>query len=203
MRGLLVVAMVLAFASAFGAVDLTVVDTGAPPNGSGTTLNVAQWQASQFSILQAGTITSVEGWIAATVAGAIQIRLYADGGHAPGTALNTTSFNAISSEGQWQGAAVSWAVTPGTYWLGYEVLPNSTYAGYMPRPAPHPLGNEASTVNGGAYQESNGLDIGVRVHESVANVPDRGSTAAMLFLTVSLLLTHKHLRVRNAAAMIF
>ena len=141
-----------------------IVDTGpGPVNVGGVALGDGQSLAGEFTIGQQYTITDVEGWIGDIGFGGstATVAIYTDGGSIPGTELFSAGFS-VGATDAWYGASgLSWLLDAGTYWVSYEVRAGDTLDGYMPGPAPSPLGAYAYTTNGDWFSDP--LNIGVRI----------------------------------------
>jgi hypothetical protein len=125
------------------AAQTLLIDTGSPTNpAGGTSLGATgakncspppscgqsfQFWAGQFTLAHAATITSVQGWMGAIfTGGSLAVKIYADGGGIPGTALYAQTYNVPSGfvDG-WFPFAFSNpnpSLTAGTYWLAFERL---------------------------------------------------------------------------------
>jgi hypothetical protein len=161
----------------------TIVDTGPGPAAGVARLYAGQWLAAEFSLSVASTITDVQGWIGCTPDprlpcgdGTATAVIYTDGGEVPGTQLFAGAFNgdvAFDFDGP---SGLSWLLTPGTYWVAFEVQAGQTLDNSMGVPSSAPLGNEAfrqPVFNGGAYSELDSIDIGVRIFgDPVTAVPE-------------------------------
>jgi hypothetical protein len=181
-----------------------LVDTGAPTTPQ-TSLFAAgnqncspkpsctqsfQFWAGQFTLAHAATITSVQVWMGPIFSGgALTVKIYADGGGIPGTALYAQTYNVPS------GFVDGWfpftfsnpnpSLTAGTYWLGVEpvTFTGSSGTGFstnMDGGAPQPLAhyavwNQANFINqfGNGYRAfaTNLFSFGMRV--AGLNYPDQ------------------------------
>jgi len=181
-----------------------LVDTGAPTTPQ-TSLSAAgskncspqpscgqsfQFWAGQFTLTHAATITSAQVWMGPIfVSGSLTVKIYADGGGIPGTALYAQTYNVPSGfvDG-WFPFAFSNpnpSLTAGTYWLGFEpvTFTGSSGTGFstnMDGGAPQPLAhyavwNQANFINqfGNGYRAfaTNLFSFGMRVAGS--SYPDQ------------------------------
>ena len=164
----------------------TIVDTGTPASASGPNLYAPQSLAAEFTVAGTYVVTSILGWIDVFTPGAFDVALYADGGEVPGSELYRITTMHLSATGlaDWRGAsALSWTITPGTYWVAFEA---TSFSGYFPSPAPSPLVNEALRCNAahcpGTYSPLDSLDLGIRiVGDELGSVPVP-EPASMAFL---------------------
>jgi hypothetical protein len=160
-----------------------IVDTGPGFNDAGgTSLVLFQWLAGEFTVTEGFSITDISGWMGVDNSGTLQVSLYSDGGDVPGASLfsQQTFINAKhGSLPTWHGVSnLGWLIGPGTYWVAFEVLPGSSFIGYMPGGAPFPLSNYAFASSGVWFSEE-GVNYGWRIN---------GTPAAPVSETSSLLL---------------
>ncbi len=164
----------LAVAGAAGAI--TIVDTGPGPSEGGWDLLDRQFLAAEFSIGAAHTVNRVQGWMIAGEGGTGTgtAAIYTDGGEIPGTELFSEAFSVpqVEVEGAgWYGpSGLNWSLLAGTYWVAFEVRGEQTLNTVMPSPSLSPLESEAFTLFG-TWNESDSLDIGVRIFADEARVP--------------------------------
>jgi hypothetical protein len=125
--GLFVVAF--SFCCAISAHAYYVVDTGEGTNlngGYGWSLDNSnpQWLAGKFSLNQAYSINSVEGWIGiVTDAGTGRISIYGDAGQIPDAAdlKFSQDFLVDLAQPSWQGiSGLDWDLAAGSYWVAFE-----------------------------------------------------------------------------------
>lgn len=160
--------------SALQAHAVLLVDTGSPPPSiGGVALDTDQSLGASFDVPYATTITEVEGFIRSSFGGLLSANLYA--GAPGGTAL----FAAVREvpdtiSPQWESfGQLDWTVAAGTYTLTFEPI---TFSGYMPTPAPSPLGDEWNQTLNRPWEETGGVNgLGIRVH--VTHVPEPASWA--------------------------
>ena len=116
-----------------------IVDTGpGSTTGGGSALNGSQWLAGRFSVTNAQTVTSVEGWFGEVMEGTITAAIYTDNGSGvPITELFSSQF-ILDNPSQdpivnaWDGAFdLRWLLNPGTYWLSFEVRADDTAIGWI------------------------------------------------------------------------
>lgn len=157
------------------AAQTILVDTGAPTNPSaGTSLQSAgsqncspqpscgqsfQFWAGQFTLAHAATISSVQGWMGEIFSGgSITVKLYADGGGVPGTAIFSQTYTVPAFAASASGALIGWfpfafsspqpTLAAGTYWVAFEPIAftGTTGEGFstnMDGGAPSPLAHYA------------------------------------------------------------
>ncbi len=151
----------------------TIVDTGSGTAfGSTWGLSGGQFLAAEFSVTDATTITSIEGWLE-DLGGSATIALYSDGGNVPGAELFSSGFSSTGAVGDfiWMGlSGLSWNVSAGTYWVAYEVRAGDTYSGRMQGASTNPIITEAF-YDGVSWAQFDALDIGVRVSGDISAVP--------------------------------
>ena len=149
-----------AFAPVAHADTIVFTGHGQGPN-FGWSLFEFQWLAGEFTVAEAYTVTSIEGWIVAEyIPGDVTVRLYSDGGDIPGTPLFADTIQIESTSAAWAGPTnLEWIISPGTYWAAFE--PGS-FSGLMPFPSPNPVPNEAVGSAAG-YQAEDSLDFGLRI----------------------------------------
>ena len=197
------IACAIILAAAPGAASAAlIIDTGAPVAlGSGWSLFGTgasfQFLAAKFSLVSVTTITGIEGFIGSGAGGTFHIGL-ADGADAPRNTVDAGGFytkraTAGVSEGAWYGiSGVNWSLAAGDWWVYFAVLPNGhamnteggddTLTGYMPKPAPNPLLDEAFiSQSTGGWLGSDSLDIGVRIYDNtIGGVPEPAAWALMI-----------------------
>ena len=143
-----------------------LIDTGAPTsnaNGAGiynTGTTNYEYLAGQFTLSQAASISSVEGWMQVGVGGSVNVNIYAGNGPVgfagdiiPGTSIFVQSFSIpvspFGSSGGWVSFPLS-APNPvlpaGTYWVSFEPTAGN-FNGVMFDGAPTPLPNYAYNFN--------------------------------------------------------
>ncbi len=156
----------------FARADL-IIDTGETPNPvvSGWALYDEQWLAGRITLTQAYTITGIEAWLWETaLPGDITVAVYGDGGDIPDVSaplFNTVFFadGVGGNTASWLGPhGLNWNLGPGNYWIALEVHTPGTPDFTMPDPVPAPLDRYATFIAGGSWNNSDGLDFGVRVH---------------------------------------
>lgn len=168
-----------------------VVDTGPGfADGYGWSLDNSnpQWLAGKFSLNQAYTLTSVEGWIGVVTGGydypntgTARISIYGDGGQLPNVLdlIYSQEFYVGVTDQSWQGIfGLDWDLGPGSYWVAFENPLGSPLYGHMPGASDNPLGDEAYTYSGG-WSEYDDLDLGVRIAADGAVVPEPASLSLL------------------------
>jgi hypothetical protein len=152
----LLAAVAIQFALFFGS-DLAradaIVDTGStgPLTGNSGALYGSQWLAAEFTLPASATISDIRGWIYSGFGG----QYYGSGGDltiaiytntnsatnnvfntisAPGSVLYSTSVNVPNNAPLgWIGpSGLNWDLSPGKYWVAFEVQAGSSFFGYMP-----------------------------------------------------------------------
>jgi hypothetical protein len=185
-------AAAFALAAPAAAGEIQIVDTGDPTqtNGGYTLLNdtaipgfPAQSIAARFTVDQDLVITSIKGWVGRFSPGpsTYHITLYTDGpgpNHwVPGAKLYTVG---LSDGGPGNGYIgtdnLNWAVTAGTYWVGFEVLSTDTLFGFMPYFVPKPL--QEAIGRPGAYNPAPGAPGSA--FQIAGSVPEPGTWALMI-----------------------
>ena len=186
MRTRLAIALVAVLVPAGVRADpVTIVDTGAGPSGlPAFSFYSGQWLAAEFDVGSPTVITGMQGWMQLGSGGALRLALYSDGGDVPGSALAVRNGVVAAGSADWRGFTdLAWPVSPGTYWVGFEVPAGSRLSGSMPFPSPRPLPNGAAAHgdSGMRYFSANDLTIGVRIfgEPDPAPVPE---PASMLLL---------------------
>ncbi|MEM7469016.1 MAG: hypothetical protein AAF387_19330 [Pseudomonadota bacterium] len=162
---------------------ISIVDTG-PGNASGnlfTNLRVDAGVriAGMFTADKTYIIDSIEGWfgsdgfIFSSDAGDLTFSIYNEIGGFPGTIVNTITVNTpnlITS--QWFGpSSLDWYVTPGVYWIAFEVPDDSTFSAITVQNVPSPLDKYSNY-----YDSQWGTDFGefsfaARIQGSSFQVP--------------------------------
>jgi hypothetical protein len=174
---------------------IRIVDTGS--SGPTATHSVdwnTQWVAAEFTTVTDVRITSVEGWIVprgiARLGGSLRISLLADGGNIPSVPLfsTTTEIPGVGAAGWYGRSGLSWQIQPGSYWLSFEPLAETSFG--MSGATAAPLTNGASAIlrdecdyrdrSCWSWSPAPELDLGVRISaESSAPIPEPGSLALL------------------------
>ena len=189
-----ILALVLLSPTVAAAGPVTIVDTGQGtstwaalvgirPAGGGLP-EAEQWLAGEFLVASPVTITSIEGWMYVDQSGQLAVKVYSDGGDAPGSELFGSAFSVTQDwQAVWVGATgLSWALDPGAYWVAFQSYDPSVGA-YMPGEAPSPLVNEAYIYDfTGSWLGGDHLDLGFRILGESPNetVPDPGFSVILL-----------------------
>lgn len=177
-----------------------LVDTGAGLGGSNvigsnSLFNSApnfEYNAGQFTLSQASTIQSIQGWMQVITPGSLNVKIYAGNstgyGHViPGTAVYSQTYTPLATgvEG-W----VSFPLTApyltlpaGTYWVSFEPAAGAFFA-EMTGGVPSPLANYAFLVNGNLNWVNSPLNLGFEVFGTQLPAASMG-TAARTILTGS------------------
>jgi hypothetical protein len=189
-RGLLVVLMVVVIPASLRADPITIVNTGPGPSSfPGFSLGGLQWVAVQFPVTRPAVITAAQGWMIVSVGGFLDLSLYRDGGETPGDLLFRNRGRVDSGNADWRGlSTLTWPVTPGTYWIGFEVRGPDAMSGALPFPSERPLRNGALVDREQAdqsYQPADGIaQMGLRIFAVTASpVPE---PASILLVTTGL-----------------
>jgi hypothetical protein len=200
--------LMFSISAAYGE-PISLINTGAPLVGwdfvgNQPRLNAAQWLAAEFTVPQGAAMTSIEAWMGcpwrvSCSAGDLTIRLYDDGGDVPGTTLfSQTTFVTPpdssrqvdpraqgAAEGSWHGISdLNWLVSPGTYWIAFEVPPESPFFWVMGG-ASHPLPIEAfkPTQLDLGYLQHDRLNLGIRIGATTSDAPVPEPATLMLVFT--------------------
>jgi PEP-CTERM motif len=175
-------AAALAFASATLATPAMasfIVDTGTPaPSNTRYVLGPSQSLAGIFTLANATTISSVEGFIFGRGNNGT-VSIYVGGSFfSGGPPIFSSSFSTVGPLDSWQGVyGRNWLLTPGTYWAAFS----SDGGDAMLGTAPSPLSNYAFTSSGNWFQFP-GLNLGIRIADSTAGaVPEPATWAMLLF----------------------
>ena len=107
--------------------------------------------------------------------GMLGLSLYQGGGAVPGPLLFRSVGVVGSGHAAWRGlAGLTWPVTAGTYWIGFEPPGRTGMSGAMPYPSARPLENGAAahSDSGFRYFEANEVkQIGARIVADTADTP--------------------------------
>ena len=169
MKQRVIIACIVLLVSAPLRANRFIVNTGPGPEGlPGFSLGGLQWVAVEFEVTEPATITRVDAWVLAYREGTLDFSLYSDGGEVPGELLfRSRGFINSGNVAEWQGvSSLSWTVTPGTYWIGFEARDAGRMAGALPFPSKRPLVNGAlvDLESGETYVESDGVaQMGLRI----------------------------------------
>jgi len=107
----------------------------------------------------------------------LTLAIYADGGEVPDGSRELFSKTFSVGAGNsydWYGLSdLTWTLSPGTYWVAFEVRPGDSYSGLMASGAPNPLPNAAYVPSGFyGYLANDSLKLGIRIEENPAPVPE-------------------------------
>jgi hypothetical protein len=165
-------ALVFGCASAL-AQSAVVVDTGTPPEQLGYSFDKYQYFAGEFSLAQALTVDSIEGYFG-TRAGNVAISILSDGGNIPGSTVQFTT-NLVTTDGDtaWNGVSgLGWSLAAGTYWVSFAPsFAAGSSSNAMPGFAPNPLSGYAYFSAGSNTWSPIDYAVGVRI-ETAAAVPE-------------------------------
>ncbi|MBW2423863.1 MAG: PEP-CTERM sorting domain-containing protein [Deltaproteobacteria bacterium] len=168
-----------------------VVDTGPGAETGGLTLTQSQWLGAKFSLEQAYTITSVEGWLvnlASLFELPVMAVIYGDAGEVPDTSdtLFEEEFDLVPNffEPGWSGVSgLSFDLEAGTYWLAFEVRdPEAISSAAMPPTSLQELSDYAYRPSGGEWIGDDSANLGIRI----GAIPEPG-TALLLGVGLGLL----------------
>jgi hypothetical protein len=148
-----------------------------------------QFNAGQFTIGQAYTVTSIETWMYSATAGTVELVLYGDDGDLPDPSneILRRSFD-VAAPGpvtDWQGlTGLGQTLDPGSYWISLEksVITND-FSVNLPSGASNPLDRHAYRAeedNGGDWTPYTGHQ-GFRVAASPAGQVIPEPSAVLLF----------------------
>lgn len=174
-----------ALASVASAQAVTLADTGTPSNQPpfGYALDAVDYVAGEVDVATATQIDTVAAHILGGAAGdTFTVALYADNGShgVAGSALYTATAT-FTADG-WNGVSgVHWAVTPGAYWVAFEIGANDTLSGgfenvVLDHGAPSPLAFTAAASGSGYATTATPMTFGLQV----SAVPE--PTSAVLLL---------------------
>lgn len=187
-RGVMVALMVLLIPASLRADPITIVDTGPGPSAlPGYALGGLQWVAVEFAVTDPAVITSVDAWMSVYRSGFLDLALYTDGGEIPGEQLYRDTVRVESGGADWSGlSGLTWAVAPGTYWLGFEVPGPDGIGAALPYPSERPLQNGAvvDRESDGGYQEADAVaTMGLQIHGEGAPAPVPEPASMVLLAT--------------------
>ena len=148
-----------------------IVDTGTPVIQHEWDFDSGQYFAGEFSLAQATTITSIEGFLTnfASEPGNVVIAIHSSAGNTPGGIVqSTTTTIGGSAPFAWYGASnLNWSLAAGDYWASFR--PDSAIFGTMPGIAPNPLSNYAQASGAYEWEQANSpgyfahLELGIRI----------------------------------------
>lgn len=176
-RNLVLITMLIALCLFVGKANAAfIVDTGDPTGDSVWLLDSTEWLAGEFLLSAEHTITDIKGYLQCLVGDTVYAAIYSDGGDTPGSRLFSQDFSVQAGPfDNWVGpSGLSWFLSPGTYWVAFEVRAGSDFLGGMRADSPNPLGNEAAYDADAtvpfwfAYDEA---DIGVKIQGNPIPIP--------------------------------
>ena len=176
-----------------------LVDTGAGQIGQIGSLGLFnagtnfEYIAGQFTLNQAASISSIQGWMLVLAAGSVNVKIYAGNsslalaGIIPGTSVFSQTFTPGAS------SAMGWVSFPlsqpypvlsaGTYWISFEPVA-SGFSAEMGPGVPNPLPNYAFFANGNNRWVNSHLNVGIQVFGTTLQALASG-TAARTIMTGS------------------
>ncbi len=162
-----------------------LIDTGAGQDSSGDFVGRAsfgtQFVAGEFTLAEASTVSSVEGFFTTSTSGLLVEKIYsASAGLPAASALYSVDISAPAKGTGWVGAdGLDWSLAAGTYWLSFEVPDGSSFMGAA-------LFNPSSPASkyayfNGATWSSTVRPFGFRIGgEAASAAPEPASWAMML-----------------------
>lgn len=157
----------------------TIIDTGAGENPYSGGYSVAenQYLAGRFTLTQAMTVQTIEGWLGGNSATVFFAGIASDAGIGPGATLFSAGFNGGTPG--WQGlSGLNWALGPGTYWAMFGT---TSGVGFMPSGVANPLQAYAFRAPPGPWGNAGSLNIGIRMAGITAGaVPEPASWAMII-----------------------
>jgi hypothetical protein len=146
-----------------------LIDTGQGSGGQNL-LDPTQYLAAEFTLNQAYQITAVQGWIHIYTTGAVNYKIYSDGGNVPGTTqIYSTQYTIPALSDNWYGpSGLTWELSAGTYWLSFEPISGLFSSKNSPT---YPLSNYAyfNSTLGPSWTE--GSSFGVRIYAEPVPIP--------------------------------
>jgi hypothetical protein len=158
--------------AANGAHAIFIVDTGPGGDTGGLTLTQSQSLGGKFSLDQAYTITSVEGWLvnlASLFDLPVVAVIYGDAGDVPDTSDTRfeEGFNLVANffEPGWSGVSeMSVDLEAGNYWLAFEVRdPEAIASAAMPPTPLQELTDYAYRPIPGDWIGQDSANLGIRI----------------------------------------
>jgi len=125
--------------------------------------------AARFTLTDADTISSVQGWLNWDFGGSLSFAVWNDFDGLPGSALySVTTVLAPTGPNRpdWRGVgSLGWSLAAGDYWLVFQDTPGAG-SGAMPAGAPNPMSAYASSPGllGAEWMHADTLDFGVRIN---------------------------------------
>jgi len=159
---------------------MLVIDTGTPTGDTGWMVSTTQFLAGEIALSESYVLTGIEGFLYDSIdPGSLTLALYGDAGDSPDftNLLFSQSFSVTpgNSLGWYGVSGLNYAITPGEYWVSFEVLDGQTYNGGMLNGAPSPLANYGGIVNADispAWISDDTLGLGIRVEADTGVVPE-------------------------------
>jgi hypothetical protein len=195
--------------------DALIVDTGPGTRGGRFLLGhqpadptipvpeAVQSLYSEFTTERFVKVTRLEGWMNVQSTGPVRFSVYTDTEDQPGAVAfsEVRTFTRRDPDvgpdidptvAFWHGVeGLSWSLPRGTYWVGFEAIPGSTFLGVMPGSSPRPLGLEGfvysnpSTGFSQPFTLDPGTDLGVRIQGVAQSAPSPTPEPATLLLLIS------------------
>jgi hypothetical protein len=143
-----------------------IVDTGPGPGRGGWFVRcddvTFQWLAAEFTLAEATSLTSVEGWMRAyTGTPHATVAIYADGGNVPAESpLYLSTPFAVRGAGWYGVGGVHWPLSAGTWWVAFQAHEGWAVMPVLPT---SPLVNEVYSLDTGASWSPLDLNLGVRI----------------------------------------
>jgi hypothetical protein len=168
---------------------ITIVDTGPGPSTlPGFSLGGLQWVAVEFPVTKPTVITAAQGWMIVSRGGFLDLALYRGGGNVPRDVLFRSTGRIESGNADWRGlSTLTWPVTRGAYWIGFEVPGPDPMSGALPFPSERPLGNGAVVdreSSESTYQEANAVaQMGLRIFGEATAAPTPEPASILLLAT--------------------
>lgn len=172
-KKMILMVMTLIFISFGAAYAEYIVDSGVPTASSATGLGRDWWIAGRFTVDSTTTVTDIQGYFSDANGGSLRAVIYSGGETVPNTAqeIGNYKFNVPSTgnfiSDDWYGvSSINLSLSPGIYWIAFEVRSDCNYNGSMQDYPPSLLSHYASLETGnGSYYHTTGTysSFGVRI----------------------------------------